>query len=392
VSEPVPVSELATVLLALPVPVPEPVSVSEPVAVLLPVPVLEAALVELGPSSPPSVPVTALEPPQPEITTPSDKRSIPPIFFTFSPSFKGDTRRNRKRALERLCVFTLEKTITSAEQIFKNRTSDRRASTFRYIPAGGETGGNRGTFHAILNDPRFDPYAAPGVLGSAAARSTDVSPVRTGAWMVLVGDAGRAILWRLNAAIAILYPSWPHPTILNYVIKLLGAVVVLSGAWSLTQGQVPALARAATRSLASIALGGHVARLAFALLSAAAFAWEPATTLLDAVAVSACILCVAPRVHADPTRRWVGSATLLAAAYLMVSATSALLLLATGPGTHIRLDGSAIPRAALSVIMIGLAAWGVTILVQVPRRDARRRRRRPRSQTSSLRRQDNQGP
>lgn len=210
--------------------------------------------------------------------------------------------------------------------------------------------------------------------------------------MVLAGDAGRAVLWRLNAAIGILYPSWPHPTIPNYVIKLLGAVLVLLGAWSLTQGQVPALARVATRSLASIALVGHVARLAFALMSAAAFAWEPVTTLLDAVAVSACILCVAPMVRTNPTRRWVGSATLLAAAYLMVSAASALLLLATGPGTRIRLDGSAILRAALSLIMIGLAAWGVTIIAQVPRRDARRRRRRARSQRSSLRQPDNPGP
>ena len=98
-----------------------------------------------------------------------------------------------------------------------------------------------------------------------------------------------------NGAIGLAYPDWPDSTVPNRVIKLLGAAVVARGAWLLTRERVPAFARVATRMLVAIALVGHFARLVLALLDVTAFASEPATTVVDAVALSACVAAPYPR-------------------------------------------------------------------------------------------------
>jgi hypothetical protein len=111
---------------------------------------------------------------------------------------------------------------------------------------------------------------------------------------VLVGEAGRSILWRLNAGVALLYRSWPDATIPNRII-------------------VPVL-------------------------------------------------------RAGGSRGWAFSATLLAIAYLAVSAASALVLLAMGTGTLLRVGSSTLLRGVISLTMVGMSVWGAAISARLLRR------------------------
>jgi hypothetical protein len=218
-----------------------------------------------------------------------------------------------------------------------------------------------------VSEPRFDPYAAPLSDRVGQHAETRSSPVRSGALMVLLGEAGRSLLWRMNSAIALLYRSWPDSTIPNRVIKLLGAAVVLWGAWRLTGERFPTSGRVATRILAAVAFGGNVARLVFALMGAAAVAAEPATMLIDALAVSACVLCVVPTLGDAGMRGWAVSASLLAGVYLAVSAVSAFVVLATGEGAHIGAASGALVRGLISMTMLALCAWAIAIASRLPR-------------------------
>jgi hypothetical protein len=218
-----------------------------------------------------------------------------------------------------------------------------------------------------VGEPPFDPYAPPGAAASRAMPALPRSPVRTGAFVVLLGEASRSILWRLNGAIGLAYPGWPDATVPNRVIKLLGAVVVAWGAWLLTRERVPAFARVATRTLVAMALVGHFARLVFALVDVTAFASEPATMIVDAVALSACVLCTVPALRVAAGGRWARSGVLLAVAYLAVSVASASLLLASAsPMAHV---GGAGLRGAISLAMVALGGWGVMIAAHLPRTD-----------------------
>jgi hypothetical protein len=216
-----------------------------------------------------------------------------------------------------------------------------------------------------MSEPRFDPYAAPGAVASAAARVARTSGARSGAYLVLFGEAGRSLLWRLNAGIGLVYRSWPDTTVPNRVIKLLGAVLVLLGAWRLTREGVGAFARVATRLVVVVALGGHVARLVFALTDVTAFASEPATTVLDALAVSACALCAVPVLRAGATRGWAVGAIVLAAAYLGASIASALLFLATAPGVYGGPVRGSLLRGAISVTFLALGGLAAAVAARV---------------------------
>jgi hypothetical protein len=218
-----------------------------------------------------------------------------------------------------------------------------------------------------MSEPRFDPYAAPGAVGSVAPPGRGLSLSRGGALLVLCGEAGRSLLWRLNAGIGLVYRSWPDTTVPNRVIKLLGALLVLWGAWRLTREGVSAFARVATRVLAAIAVGGHVARLVFALTDVSAFASEPAMIFVDALAVSACALCVVPAFRAGPTRGAAAGAILLAAAYFVASTSSALLLLATGRGVHFNLGSDTVLRSAISLSLLAIGAWAAVLVSRLPR-------------------------
>jgi hypothetical protein len=215
-----------------------------------------------------------------------------------------------------------------------------------------------------LVEPPFDPYAAPAALGDRASTGSS-SPARSGAFLVLAGEAGRSVLWRLNATLALLYRRWPDPTVPNRIIKLLGALLVVWGAWRLTREPVRSFVRVATRVLVAIALGGHVARLFLAAMGATAFASEPVTTVVDAAAISACALCVVPVLRAGGRRGWAVGAILLAAAYLLACTLSVVVLLATREGWHAGLASSA-TRGVLSLVMLGLAVSAAAILARIP--------------------------
>lgn len=217
-----------------------------------------------------------------------------------------------------------------------------------------------------MKDPRFDPYAAPGAVASAAAPDARRSSARSGAFLVLLGEAGRSLLWRLNAGIGLAYPSWPDTTIPNRVIKLLGALLVLWGAWRLTREGVSSFARIATRVLVAVALGGHVARLALALVDVTASASEPAMTFVDGVALSACALCVVPVLRTVPTRGWALVAILLAAAYLLVSTASALVLVALAPGVHGGPVGGSVLRGVISLSFLALGGLAAGVAARLP--------------------------
>jgi hypothetical protein len=217
-----------------------------------------------------------------------------------------------------------------------------------------------------MSQPRFDPYAAPGAVASVVAPGARPSRARSGAFLVLLGEAGRSLLWRLNAAIGFVYPSWPDTTVPNRIIKLLGALVVVWGAWRLTRDGVGAFARIVTRVLVVVALGGHVARLVLALMDVTASASEPATTLVDALALSACALCVVPVLRAGATRGWAVAAMLLAAAYLVASIASALVFLATAPGVYGSPVGGRVLRGAISLSFIALGGLAAAVAARVP--------------------------
>jgi hypothetical protein len=210
-----------------------------------------------------------------------------------------------------------------------------------------------------------DPYAPPGWTSPAAPKAAP--PMRSGALMVLLGELGRSILWRLNGGIGLWYRAWPDTTLPNRLIKLAGAVLVLWGAWTLTRERVPAVLRMVTRSTATIALGGHVARVVFALTGVPALAAEPATMLLDGLAVSACILCVASALRSGPTPHRAIGVVFLAGTFLAVSIASVLLRLADGGGAHITLGVSTLLRGAISLAMLGLGAWAIVAVVRLPR-------------------------
>jgi hypothetical protein len=213
--------------------------------------------------------------------------------------------------------------------------------------------------------PPFDPYAAPGAVAPATPPGARTSSARGAAFLVLFGEAGRSLLWRLNAGIGLVVRSWPDTTIPNRCIKLLGAAVVLRGAWRLTR-EVSTFARVATRVLVAIALGGHVARLVFALTDVTASASESAMTFVDGLAVSACVLCVVPVLRAGANAAGVLGARLLAAAYAVVSTASALLLLATASGVHVSLGPDRVLRGAVSLSFLALGAWGASLAASLP--------------------------
>jgi len=214
-----------------------------------------------------------------------------------------------------------------------------------------------------LTGPPFDPYAAPGAVASATAPGARRSSARSGALLVLSGEVGRSLLWRLNAGIGLAVRSWPDTTVPSRVIKLLGALLVLWGAWRLTREGVSASARVATRVLVAVALGGHVARLVLALMDVTAFASEPAMTFVDALAVSACALCVVPVLRAGSTRGAAVGAVLLAVAYFVTSTASALLLLA---GEHGGLGSDRVLRGVVSLSFLVLAGWAAGVVARVP--------------------------
>jgi hypothetical protein len=215
-----------------------------------------------------------------------------------------------------------------------------------------------------LDPPSFDPYAAPNAVATATASGG--SSVRSGAFLVLFGEVGRSLLWRMNSALNLAYPRWPDPMVSNRIIKVLGAVVILWGGWRLTDGAARSLARVAPRLLLAVALGGHLARLLLLVGSRGhGPAPEAATNLVDAVALSACTLCLVPVLRAGARRGWAVSAVFLAAAYLFASIVSTVDFL--GPKNwHFALLSTTVLRPFLSLTMLALGAWAGAIAAHLP--------------------------
>jgi hypothetical protein len=224
-----------------------------------------------------------------------------------------------------------------------------------------------------------NPYVAPALVEQSAA-STSAAPVRRDAFVVLLAEASRSILWRLNSALYFI-SGWPDPRVSNRVIKLLGAVVVFWGAWRLAAVPSHSLVRPVVRAVVAISVGGHAARLLLVDSGGGGLPLEAATNLVDAVALSACALCLVPLLRATAGRGWASSAAILATAYLLVSVFGAVDLLR--PSEWLDMDASVAaarrhdavglarlsvttPRAFVSLALWGLATWACVIAAHLP--------------------------
>jgi hypothetical protein len=92
---------------------------------------------------------------------------------------------------------------------------------------------------------------------------------------------------------------------------------------------------------------------------------EAATNLVDAVALSACAVCLAPVLRSAAGRGWAASAVFLAAAYLLVSIVSTVDLLGPNPW-HVGRLSTTVLRPLLSLAMLALGAWAGAIAAHLP--------------------------
>jgi hypothetical protein len=185
----------------------------------------------------------------------------------------------------------------------------------------------------------------------------------------------------------IAYPSWwPFSDLGILVLKLVGTLVVVWGAWVLSWG-ASAFARRLLRVLALVSLAGHTARLVpFALvgmsqvgeLFALSAVGEPMTYVLDAIAVATCVGAVASRFDGVSEKGWATSARALAFVYLVSSLLRALLVFEFVSGIW-RSRAGCVPFArywsvlrlgtgALSLVMVVLFAWGALLVARIDRR------------------------
>jgi hypothetical protein len=176
---------------------------------------------------------------------------------------------------------------------------------------------------------------------------------------VLVAEALRSLLWRVNGAVALLWPVMSNGAVstTNRTIKLLGAIGVLWGARSLTvESGGPGL-RVVTRVLATVALGANAARVVLALAGALDPWSESAALLLDGLTITACALCVASKFDSGGSRGSARGARAFAVVYFVVAGVGAML--------------SALPRndhgmrAGVSLAMLALGGWGIAMVVRL---------------------------
>jgi hypothetical protein len=169
-------------------------------------------------------------------------------------------------------------------------------------------------------DPYAPPAAGPPVPERGALDGDDLAGwrkrVRRGAALVVVSELARSILWRLGLAAATVFSLSADPAehleggkveslraigqSFALLVKLVGAIGVTTGVFLATSRPprplgTPAGFRLVTRGLAVVALAGHAVRWLLHIgPSHPPNGLEPATNLLDALAIAACTFAVAP--------------------------------------------------------------------------------------------------
>jgi hypothetical protein len=169
--------------------------------------------------------------------------------------------------------------------------------------------------------------------------------------------------WRLNRTLASVVDAWPDPTLGNRVIRLIGAAGVLWGVWGLTREPVPLspALRLTTRLLAVACLAGSSARLLLlAAIGTNEWVSEPASTLVDGLAMVGCGACCVRLLRSMGDRGWARSAWACSVAYLLATALRVIALVrAAGDGTG---NGWAL---SLAMLTLGVWAWVIASRLRV---------------------------